>query len=105
LPLVILCVFLGNWLALPVASAVSRHFERQADQAALDIAKQPEAFIAAEVKLVRDNIGNPAPAPWNVWLFATHPPAVERIEMARRWAEQTPAGNEKNGKVGLLGEP
>jgi STE24 endopeptidase len=91
LPLVILCVFLGNWLALPVASAVSRHFERQADQAALDIAKEPEAFIAAEVKLVRDNIGNPAPAPWNVWLFATHPPAVERIEAARRWAEQTPA--------------
>jgi STE24 endopeptidase len=91
LPLVILCVFLGNWLALPVASAVSRHFERQADQAALDIAKQPEAFIAAEIKLVRDNIDNPAPAPWNVWLFATHPPAVERIEAAQRWRDNSAA--------------
>jgi STE24 endopeptidase len=85
LPLVLLAMFVGGWLAWPPESAVSRHFERQADRAGLELAGQPEAFIAAEIKLVRDNLGNPAPAPWNVWLFASHPPALERIEMAQRW--------------------
>ena len=85
LPLVILSVFLGNWLALSASMAVSRHFERQADQVALDLGRQPEAFIAAEIKLVRDNKGNPAPAPWNTWLFGSHPPPLERIRMAERW--------------------
>jgi STE24 endopeptidase len=85
LPFVMLAIFLGGWSAWPVESAVSRHFERQADRAGLELAAQPEAFIAAEIKLVRDNLGNPAPAPWNVFLFASHPPAVERIEMAERW--------------------
>lgn len=87
LPLVILLLFLGNWLALPASMAVSRHFERQADQVALDLGRQPEAFSAAEIKLVRDNKGNPAPAPWNVWLFGSHPPPLERIRMAERWRE------------------
>jgi STE24 endopeptidase len=85
LPFIILLMLLGHWLTMPMASAVSRRFERQADRVALELAQRPEAFIAAEIKLVRDNIGNPAPAPWNVWLFATHPPAVERIETAQAW--------------------
>jgi hypothetical protein len=25
------------------------------------------------------------PAPWNVWLFATHPSTIDRIEMAEEW--------------------
>jgi STE24 endopeptidase len=88
LPFVLLAIYLGTWLALPVESVVSRHFERQADHAGLELARQPEAFIAAEVKLVRDNLGNPAPPPWNVFLFASHPPALERIEMAQRWQRE-----------------
>ena len=85
LPLVLLCGFLGGWLAMPLSCAVSRQFERQADMMALKLARQPDAFIAAEKKLAIDNIGNVAPTPWNVWLFATHPPAVERIQMAEEW--------------------
>jgi STE24 endopeptidase len=85
LPLVLLCGFLGSWLAMPLSCAVSRQFERQADMMALKLARQPDAFINAEKKLSIDNIGNVAPTPWNVWLFATHPPAVERIQMAEEW--------------------
>ena len=86
LPLILLLSVLGSWLALPVASAVSRHFERQADDASLELAGRPGVFIEAEKRLARDNIGNVAPAPFNVWLFASHPPAVERIERAEAWA-------------------
>lgn len=85
LPLILLLSYLGSWLALPVASAISRHFERQADQAALELAGRPDVFIEAEKRLARDNVANVAPAPLNVWLFASHPPAVERIERAEAW--------------------
>ena len=85
LPLILLLSYLGSWLALPVASAISRHFERQADEASLELAGRPDVFIEAEKRLARDNIGNVAPSRFNVWLFASHPPAVERIERAEAW--------------------
>lgn len=83
--LILLLVALGSWLAQPIENAVSRSFERQADQVALELAKQPAAFIQAEKRLAADNLGNVAPLPFSVWMFATHPPAVERIRMAEEW--------------------
>ena len=100
LPLILLAMSLGAWAALPVQNVVSRHFERQADQVALDLAKQPKAFIDCEIKMARDNLGNVAPTPWNVWLFASHPPVVERIRMAEEWRESSTKGTKdrKKGK-------
>ncbi len=85
LPLILLFGFLAMWVAQPLECAVSRHFERQADMMALDLARAPDVFIEAEKKLAIDNIVNVTPPPWNVWLFSTHPPTVERIEMALEW--------------------
>jgi STE24 endopeptidase len=84
-PLVILASIVGLWLASPLANAVSRHFERQADMVSLDLTERPEVFIEAEKRLARDNISNVAPSAFSVWFFNTHPPAVERIQMAERW--------------------
>ena len=88
LPLVLLLMTLGNWLTLPVQNGISRHFERQADAASLELARKPDAFIGAEKRLAVDNVGNVAPTPFNTWMFATHPPAVERIQMAERWKSE-----------------
>jgi len=85
LPLMMLAVLLGSWLAMPVENAISRHFERQADEASLELAGQADAFIQAEIKLARENKSNVAPTPFNVWLFASHPPTIERIAMAERF--------------------
>jgi STE24 endopeptidase len=73
---------------MPVQNAISREFERQADAYSLELAGQPEAFIEAEKQLARVNVLNVAPTPWNVWLFASHPPVVERIEMAEEWRKR-----------------
>ncbi|MBI1830717.1 MAG: M48 family metallopeptidase [Planctomycetes bacterium] len=89
-PFILLLIYLGSWAALPAQNLVSRHFERQADQASLELAGNPDVFINAEKKLAADNLANLAPTPWNVWLFATHPPTVERIQMAKDWKEQNP---------------
>ena len=85
LPLILLLGMVGSWLAMPLENFISRHFEREADTAALVLAGQPEAFIAAEKKLAIDNISNVAPLPLSVWLFASHPPPVERIRMAEEF--------------------
>jgi STE24 endopeptidase len=90
LPLILLAMYLGHWIALPVGNAVSRHFERQADQVSLELAGQPKAFIAGEEKLAITNKSNIAPTPWNVWLFSSHPPTVERIRMAKEWEQEHP---------------
>jgi len=90
LPLILLLTALGTWCVMPVTNAISRAFERQADMASLELADHPEVFIAAEKRLARDNISNVAPNPLSVWLFATHPPAVERIQIAEKWRAEHP---------------
>src|SRR5262249_37403914 len=87
-PLVLLLVMLGTWLTRPIQNGTSRSFERQADADALELARKPDAFIAAEKRLALHNLGNVAPTPFNTWIFATHPPTVERIQMAERWKSE-----------------
>jgi STE24 endopeptidase len=96
LPLILLLVVLGTWCALPVENAISRVFERQADMASLELEDHADVFIEAEKRLARDNISNVAPNVFSVWLFATHPPAVERIQMAEQWRA---AHNEAQGRA------
>jgi STE24 endopeptidase len=86
LPLILLLAMIGNWCVMPVSNAISRHFERQADMASLELADHADVFIEAEKRLARDNLSNVAPNRLSVWLFATHPPPVERIQMAEKWS-------------------
>jgi STE24 endopeptidase len=88
IPLILLLIMVGEWLVSPVQNAVSRHFERQADMVSLELTRTPDVFIAAEKKLAHDNISNVAPPLVSVWFFNTHPPAVERIQMAEQWKMQ-----------------
>lgn len=85
-PLVLLLSMLGGWIERPVGAAASRRFEREADAASLALFSRPEVFIEAEKRLARDNVAELAPSDPDVWLFWSHPPAVERIAMAEAWA-------------------
>jgi STE24 endopeptidase len=69
----------------PVANAVSRSFEREADRVALDLTRDPETFIESKRRSAVVNLAwvDP-PAVWK-WLFWTHPTTLERIRTAEEW--------------------
>ena len=82
LPLLVLTLFVLNLATLPVQNAISRHFERQADRAALALSRSREAYISMEVGLARSNLADITPPGWAVFLLYTHPPVLERIAIA-----------------------
>ena len=79
----LLMLFLAFSLSMGAAFAATD--VNTADQASLELAGQPKAFIAGEIKMARDNKDNVAIAPWVVWLFRTHPATIERIHTAEQW--------------------
>jgi STE24 endopeptidase len=86
LPLVLL-VFLGlTVVSLPLQNAISRRMERAADRTALELTQDPAAFIRSEVQLARAGLVDLAPPRAVVLLLYTHPPTMERIRMAERFA-------------------
>jgi STE24 endopeptidase len=85
-PLLLLLVAVGTLVSTPVQNLVSRHVEARADVAALDLTRDPEAFIAMQRGLAESNLSDPEPpAAWR-WFFGSHPTTAQRIAMAEDWA-------------------
>ncbi len=71
----------------------SRRREARADRFSLEVTRNPEAFSAAMVRLTDSNLGLANPRPWEKWFLYSHPPARERVEAARAFAQgEVPAG-------------
>lgn len=88
LPVIVLIGFFGSWLVAPIENGISRSFERQADAVSLELGGGADVFISAEKKLALDNKSNLTPNPISVFLFSTHPTAVQRIQTALAWKGQ-----------------
>lgn len=98
LPVAGLAMTAAGWLASPLQNAVSRAHERSADRAALELTRNPDAFVSAMRRLGARNLAEESPALWTRLFFHTHPPIDERIAFASAWeAEQ--------GKRMAAGEP
>ncbi len=63
----------------PVAMAVSRSFEREADRFAFKTMKTAQSLINALKKMGKDNLSNLRPHPLYVYFKYSHPPLLERI--------------------------
>lgn len=71
---------------MPLINATIRAtVEHPADVYALQLTKNPKAFIGAMEKLARMNLSNPRPSALIKYLLYDHPPIHERIEYARQW--------------------
>jgi len=93
LPLILL-LFNATFLGItPVALAVTRHYEREADRFGLEITRDNRAAATAFVKLQRENLGNPRPGLlYKLWR-ASHPTLGERIDFCndyRPWETGSP---------------
>ena len=83
LPLLLLAAGGVSLLMLPLAHALSRGFERNADRFALSLTRNPGAFISAIRRLAAQNLAEERPSPLVQWLFHSHPPVHERIAVAQ----------------------
>lgn len=85
-PVYILLYWLGLFLAMPLENGISRRFERQADQFALDLTHDPATQIQVEASLARTNLSDVVPPPLIEALLYTHPKTLDRMTHAREWA-------------------
>ena len=73
-------ISLIGFFAQPLESAISRKFEREADDFALRLTEMAEGMRSALKRLAADNLANLSPHPLYAWFYYSHPPLVERIE-------------------------
>ena len=77
-----------GFLTSPLDNAISRWRERLADEYALQTTGKNEAFSSAFIRLANQNLGEVDPEKWVVFMFHSHPPLAERIDMAKNWESQ-----------------
>jgi STE24 endopeptidase len=70
-----------------VSNALSRSVERRADAFSLRLTDDPEPFVSFERRIALRNLADPDPPRLLTALFGTHPSTVERIGIARAYAE------------------
>jgi STE24 endopeptidase len=83
LPLLLLAAGGVSLVMLPLAHAMSRAYERRADEFALALTRNPMAFISAMRRLAAQNLAEEEPSAVVRWLFHSHPPVQERIAAAQ----------------------
>lgn len=64
----------------PIAMAISRRFEREADRHVFMALKTTEPLRSALKKMARDNLSNLRPHPLYVWFNYSHPSLLERVK-------------------------
>lgn len=68
----------------PLGSVLSRHFEREADDFALNLIGTGRPLADALKRLAKDNLANLFPHPLYAWFYYSHPPLISRIERLLR---------------------
>jgi Zn-dependent protease with chaperone function len=93
IPLLFAVLMWVNYLGAPVANAISRGVEHEADVFALEITHDNDAGARSFLKLAEGNRSDPEPAGWVKLLLFTHPPLGDRIRFAldyKPWEQGEP---------------
>jgi STE24 endopeptidase len=82
--------FAFGWILLtqPLANAVSRRYEAEADWLALQATRDPASGVALDRNFVRTGLADPDPPAWVKLWYGTHPTPMERIAMAESARER-----------------
>lgn len=82
IPLALLLIELLLLLQMPLASAVSRGMEREADAYGLQLYRNGRAAASAYARMSTQDYGDPDPPGWAVFWLHTHPSLRERVARA-----------------------
>lgn len=88
LPLLALWSMLIGLIQSPLGNILSRKFEYEADEYAINETKNPLAFIKTLEKLTEQNLGDKEPHPFVEWFFYSHPSIKNRINAIERFAKE-----------------
>jgi STE24 endopeptidase len=88
-PLFVLVLAAFTLMLSPLANAYSRRMEETADRYALAATANPGAFVSMLTKLTDQNLSESQPGKWEEILFYDHPTYPRRMELARRYREET----------------
>ncbi len=83
LPIFLLFFNLLSFVTNPFQLFISRLNEKQADRTALSLTDKPDAFIKVMAGLANRNLSDAYPSPIIKFLFYSHPPVGERIDVAK----------------------
>ena len=89
-PLALLALVSLTLLAQPVQNVISRHIEAEADWEALETMRDSDAVTGLFQSFGETSLGDPTPPGWAYVLLDTHPPLLDRIEMAQAWKARNP---------------
>lgn len=98
LPVMLLVLTLLTFFSSPLVNGISRHYEHQADQFALEVTYRvlpnPNAAEARAFQILGEqDLSDPTPNPFIVFWLYSHPPIEQRIQFAlsyKPWAEGKP---------------
>jgi len=82
-----------SYFMRPIGSAISRKYEREADDIAVELMGTAGPMKNALIKLSADNLANLAPHPFFSWFNDSHPPPVERIERLENMMKDVSPGS------------
>ncbi len=88
----------AGYFLQPLYMALSRYFERQADQFSVRLLKTGKPLATSLKRMASDNLSNLTPHPLYVWFNYSHPPLVERV-MALEEAPRPEARRAGEGKL------
>jgi STE24 endopeptidase len=89
LPWLILILGMLVLVLQPVLNWYNRRLERAADETALALTNNPQAFVALMTRLTDQNLSEAEPSRWARLLFHDHPTYNERVELAHNYISRS----------------
>lgn len=86
LPLLVLVFAVLSLLIMPISNTLIRRFEKAADDFALHLTGNPQAFITMMTKLTDQNLAEAEPSRWVELLLYDHPSYCSRVEHAKNYS-------------------
>jgi STE24 endopeptidase len=88
LPILSLWAMLIGIIQTPIGNILSRKYEYEADQYAIESTLKPGSFIKTLNKLTDQNLGDRTPHPFVEWFFYSHPSIKNRISAIEKFVNE-----------------